>query len=111
MRMDDLWVDGLTMMMDHMVDDEGAIVSIARHLKTKYDYDNSFYALSKVERTALEKRIEAEAEQLRDTRSLMALGKMDEKGRFSIEGDEIFNLFVREFQELLAAHLDHLPMG
>lgn len=78
----------IAMMMNHMVEN-GEIVDIQQFVKNKYNYNTTFYNLSESEQKNLRSKIDAEVKQLQDTRSLLAIGKLDEKTKeFDIPGIE-----------------------
>jgi hypothetical protein len=90
MRMSDKAVQypvAVAMMMEHMVVGD-KIVNITDHVKSKYDYNNVFYDLSKEERKEMMNKIDAEVEQLQKTDSLYVKGEVDKDGNFSIAGIE-----------------------
>ena len=62
------------------------IVSIRDFVKKQNDYDN-FYKLPEGERKRVQKKIDKEIEELQNTKSLKAVGKV-ENGKFSIPGLE-----------------------
>jgi hypothetical protein len=62
------------------------IVSIRDFVKKQNDYDN-FYKLSEGERKIVQKKIDKEIQDLQNTKSLKAVGKV-ENGKFSIPGLE-----------------------
>jgi predicted kinase len=79
---------GLAMMMNHMIEN-GEIVDIQQFVKNKYNYNTTFYNLSQSEQKSLRDKIDTEVKQLQDTRSLLAVGKFDEKTKqFEIPGIE-----------------------
>ena len=76
----------VAMMSRHMVDENGNIVDIEDFVKAKYDYNNSFYNLPAAERKATLKKIDEEVGKLKKEKSLLAVGEVDDKGKFSIPG-------------------------
>jgi hypothetical protein len=77
----------VSLMINHMVVD-GKIVDIQRFVKDKYDYNNTFYTLSKSEQKAIRDKIDKEVEELQNTKSLLKIGELDKDGKFSIPGIE-----------------------
>lgn len=78
----------IAMMINHMVEN-GEIVDIQQFVKNKYNYNTTFYNLSQAEQKSTRAKIDAEVKQLQDTRSLLAIGKLDEKTKeFDIPGIE-----------------------
>jgi predicted kinase len=78
----------IAMMMNHMVEN-GEIVDIQQFVKNKYNYNTTFYNLSESEQKSMRAKIDAEVKQLQDTKSLLAVGKLDEKTKeFDIPGIE-----------------------
>lgn len=75
----------IAMMMEHMLDENNNVVSIPDTVKKKYNYD-TIYSLPEAEREATRKKIDQEIEELREKKSLLAIGKTNDKGEFSIEG-------------------------
>ena len=75
----------IAMMMEHMLDENNNVVSIADTIKKKYNYD-TIYSLPEAEREATRKKIDEEIEELREKKSLLAVGKMNDKGEFTVEG-------------------------
>jgi hypothetical protein len=77
----------IALMLEHMVDPTtGSIVSIQNYVKSKYDYNNKYYNLSESERNIMKNNIDKEVGELQDTKSLFAIGKINEKGLFEIDG-------------------------
>jgi len=87
----------ISMMINHMVED-GKIVDIQRFVKDKYNYNDNFYNLSAAEQKATRAKIDAEVKELQDKRSLLAIGKLDEKGKFSIPGIEKDSQALADFR-------------
>jgi hypothetical protein len=75
----------VSLMINHMVVD-GKIVDIQQYVKNKYDYNNTFYNLSKSEQKAIRDKIDKEVEDLQNTKSLLKIGELDKDGKFSIPG-------------------------
>lgn len=75
----------LAMMLEHMLDDQGNIISIQKFVKDKYNYNTEFYNLPASERQALKKKIEDEVGKLQDEKSLLAVGEFKD-GKFSLPG-------------------------
>ena len=79
----------LSMMLEHMLDENNNIVSIQKYVKDKYNYNETFYNLPSEEREKLKLQMEEEVGKLKDEKSLLAIGVVDEKtGEFSIPGIE-----------------------
>jgi hypothetical protein len=74
----------IAMYNSHMLDDNKKIVYIPDYVKTKNNYDN-YYNLSAVERKLLDEKMKKEMEELKKTKSLRALSKV-ENDLFIIEG-------------------------
>jgi hypothetical protein len=72
-----------TMLRTYMFDGKN-IVSIRDYVKKQNDYDN-FYNLPESERKKVQKKIDTEIEELQNTKSLKAVGKI-ENGKFVIPG-------------------------
>ena len=88
----------LSMMLEHMLDENNNIVSIQKYVKNKYNYNESFYNLPSDQRAEIKQKIEDEIGKLKDEKSLLAVGVVDEKtGEFSIPGlsptDETYSAF------------------
>lgn len=87
-RYGDIWATypvAAAMLRTHMFDGKN-IVSIRDYVKKQNDYDN-FYNLSESERKRVQKKIDKEIEELQKTKSLKAVGKI-ENGQFVIPGLE-----------------------
>ena len=76
----------IAMMSRHMMDENGNIVDIEDFVKEKYDYNNSFYNLSAAERKETLKKINEEVGKLKQEKSLLAVGKLNDKKQFEIPG-------------------------
>ena len=72
--------------MENSMIRDGKLVDITAYVKEKYDYNNTFYNLSSSERSAMMNKIEQEVTELKEKESILAIGKLDEKGKFSIPG-------------------------
>lgn len=72
-----------TLLRTYMFDGQN-IVSIREYVKKQNNYDN-FYNLSESERKRVQKKIDREIEELQNTKSLKAVGKV-ENGKFVIPG-------------------------
>ena len=92
----------VTMMLNHMVED-GKIVDIQKFVKDKYNYNTTFYNLSKSEQKALREKIDKEVEQLQNTRSLYEIGTLDKDGEFSIPGIEKESETFGQFRDKVKA--------
>jgi hypothetical protein len=75
----------VAIMENNMIRD-GKLVDISAFVKEKYNYNNTFYNLSESERSAMINKIEKEVTELKEKESILAIGKLDEKGNFSIPG-------------------------
>lgn len=77
-KTDEIVVDPvlLAMLRSNMVDENGNIVDITRHVKNKYNYYQGFYDLPAAERKALQKKIDDEIADLKKTKSLRATAKI-----------------------------------
>ncbi|NBX97279.1 hypothetical protein EBQ81_00235, partial [bacterium] len=75
----------VAIMENNMIRD-GKLVDISTYVKEKYNYNNTFYNLSESERSALINKIEQEVTELKEKESILAIGKLDDKGNFSIPG-------------------------
>lgn len=60
----------IALMKNNMVDENGKIVDIKTYVKAKYNYNESFYSLSKSEQDSLRKKIEEEVTKLKETKSI-----------------------------------------
>lgn len=83
----------LAMYNSHMLDENNKIVYIPDYVKSKNNYEN-FYNLSSSERSILQNKMNKEIEELKKTKSLKALSKI-ENDKLVIEGldrnsDEVF---------------------
>jgi hypothetical protein len=74
----------LAMFRSHMLDENNKIVYIPDYVKSKNNYEN-FYNLSSVERKQVQDKMNKEIEELKKTKSLKALSKI-ENDKFVIEG-------------------------
>lgn len=63
-------------MMNHMVDENGAIVDITKTVKREFDYDRVYYNVSAEERKALKEKIDAKVKELKETKSIYATTKI-----------------------------------
>lgn len=75
----------ISLMMNHMVEND-QIVDIQQFVKNKYDYNNTFYNLSKSEQKETRDKIDAEVLDLQQNRSLLKIGQLDDKGQFTVPG-------------------------
>lgn len=76
----------VSMMLNHMIDENNNIVDIQKFVKNKYNYNTTYYNLPKDKRNEIKAKIDAEVKQLQDTKSLYAVGTVDAKGVFSLPG-------------------------
>lgn len=74
----------LAMFRSHMLDENNKIVYIPDYVKSKNNYEN-FYNLSSVERKQVQDKMNKEIEELKKTKSLKAVSKI-ENDKFVIEG-------------------------
>jgi len=77
----------LALMLEHMIED-GKIVNIQQFVKNKYNYNETFYNLSKSERSILREKIDKEVGELKKTRSLIEVGTINKDGEFELPGIE-----------------------
>lgn len=98
------------MIRTHMLQD-GKIVDINKFVKEKYDYNNTFYNLSKDERSTLQSKISDEVQQLKDTQSLLKLGVVKD-GEFSLPGvdktDDTFSDFRNKTKGVIKTVLGNI---
>jgi hypothetical protein len=92
----------IAMMMEHMLDENKNVISIADYVKKKYNYDQVFYNISEAERESLRKQIDEEVGKLKEEKSLLAIGKMDENNKFTIEGIDEENESFLFFKQKIA---------
>lgn len=77
----------LGLMLEHMLDENGNIVSIQKYVKNKYNYNETFYNLPSEERSRIKQQMDEEVGKLKEEKSLLSIGVVDEKtGEFSIPG-------------------------
>ena len=93
----------IAMMMDHMVNEDGKIVSIQKTVKDEFNYNTEFYKLSKAERKETLNKIEARVKELQETKSLLQIGKLDDEGNFYIPGVEKSSDTMGEFRDKIKA--------
>jgi hypothetical protein len=87
----------IAMLNRHMIV-EGKIVDINQFVKDKYNYNDTYYKLSKAERKTLMDKIEKEVTELKDTKSLLKVGVLDKNGKFSVPGLEDEDKTLSEFR-------------
>lgn len=78
----------ISMMLNHMIDENGNIVDINKTVKAKYNYNTDFYNLSREERKEIMDKINIEVRELQDKKSLYAVGEISKDGKFSLPGIE-----------------------
>ncbi len=64
-----------TMLLTHMLDENNMIVSIDNVVKAKYNYNDTFYTLSKEDQKLTRDKIDKEVKKLQDTKSLYHVGE------------------------------------
>ena len=92
----------IAMMMDHMVNEDGKIVSIQKTVKDEFNYNANFYNLSKAERKETMAKMEARIKELQ-TKNLLEIGTLDDEGHFSIPGVEKSSDTMGEFRDKIKA--------
>jgi hypothetical protein len=87
----------IAMMNNHMIED-GKIVDITQYVKSKYNYNETFYRMSAQERKDIQQKIDKEVGELKETRSLLKVGTVDDHGHFSLPGIDKDSEAVSEFR-------------
>lgn len=87
----------LAMLRNNMVDDQGNIVDIQKHVRAKYNYNQGFYNLPAAERKELEKKMKAEIEDLKKNKSIRATAKIV-NDKLEIPGVDRNTKTVQEFR-------------
>ena len=94
----------IALLRNHMLDEKtGNIVDISKFVKNEFGYDATFYNLSSKERAEMKQKIEARVTELMDTKSLMEIGKLNEKGEFSIPGVDKNSVTFSDFKSKIKA--------
>lgn len=88
----------VSMMLNHMIDENNKIVDINDYVKSKYNYNTTFYNMSEADRKLTRDKIDAEVKELQDTKSLLVLGSVNSSGEFTLPGIEEVDDTVGEFR-------------